>query len=366
MTVKTGQRLADLRARMTGTGADLVALGPGPHMTWLLGFHPHADERPCLLLIGKEGEIILMPELNAAGARENTDVRFETWGDAEGPARALSAALAAVDGAKVRAVVLDETMRADFALLLLDALPGARHAFGERTVGALRMIKDEDEYAELKMNAGIADRAMEAAFGAIRPGMREVEVAAVVRAHFASEGAEPMFTIIGTGGNGAFPHHHTGDAQLKPGDAVVIDIGGRKGAYSSDITRMAAVGRAPDGYAEVHAIVENAVQAAMAAARPGVQAKEVDAAARGVIAAAGYGDYFLHRIGHGLGVEIHEPPYVTATSETVLEPGMVFSIEPGIYLPGRFGLRLEEIVILRDDGPEVFSSLPWTLRMVGG
>lgn len=366
MNATTAQRLADLRARMVETGADLVALGPGPHMTWLLGFHPHADERPCLLLVGKEREAFLMPELNATGSRPHTDIPFMEWSDADGPKRALADALAVVDGSGVRRVVLDETMRTDFALLLLDAIPGAKPSFGERTVGALRMVKDAGEYAELKMNAGIADRALEAAFAVIRPGISEKEIAAIVRAHFASEGAEPMFTIIGTGPNGAFPHHHTGDTLLSAGDAVVIDIGGRKGAYSSDITRMAAVERPPEGYAEVHGVVESAVQAAVAAARPGVVAKAVDDAARGVIAAAGYGQYFLHRTGHGLGVEIHEPPYITATSETVLEPGIVFSIEPGIYLPGRFGLRLEEIVILRDDGPEILSSLPRALRVAGG
>lgn len=137
----------------------------------------------------------------------------------------------------------------------------------------------------------------------------------------------------------------------------MIDIGGRRQGFPSDITRMAAVGRAPEGYAEVHAVVERAVQAALAAARPGVTARTVDAAARTVIADAGYGDHFVHRTGHGIGIDIHEPPYITSTSETVLEAGMSFSIEPGIYLPGRFGIRLEEIVVLRDDGPRIPSGL---------
>ena len=128
---------------------------------------------------------------------------------------------------------------------------------------------------------------------------------------------------------------------------------------------MAVIGEAPEGYEEVHAIVEAAVQAAMKATRPGVAAKEVDAAARGVISQAGYGEYFVHRTGHGMGIEIHEPPYLTSVSETVLEAGMVFSIEPGIYIPGRFGIRLEDIVILREDGPEIFSELPRDLRYIG-
>ena len=144
---------------------------------------------------------------------------------------------------------------------------------------------------------------------------------------------------------------------------MVIDIGGRKDGFPSDMTRMAVIGHAPEGYEKVHAIVERALCAALAAARPGVRAMDVDAAARNVIAEAGYGEYFVHRLGHGLGIEVHEPPYLTSTSETVLDEGMVFSIEPGIYLPGRFGLRLEDIVILRADGPEILSSLPRTLHV---
>jgi Xaa-Pro aminopeptidase len=256
-------------------------------------------------------------------------------------------------------------MRADFALLLLDAVPGAEHRFTDDTIGRLRMCKDDGEAALLKMNAGIADRAMRKAFASIRAGMSELALAQIIRDHFAAEGAAPAFWIVGGGPNGAFPHHQTGERTLAEGDAVVIDIGGRKDGYPSDITRMVAIGRPPDGYGEIHQIVEQAVQAAMAAARPGVPAKAVDAAARTVIADAGYGEFFVHRTGHGMGIEGHEPPYITATSETVLEEGMVFSIEPGIYLPGRFGIRLEDIVILRQDGPEILSGLPRALHIAG-
>lgn len=361
----TKNRLAALRERMHETGTGLVALGPGSHMQWLLGFHPHPDERPCLLLVGPEKETFLMPVLNAEGSREMTDVEFHTWSDAEGPEGALTMALKAVGATSVEKVVLDETMRADFALLLLENVPGAGHGFTADTVGALRMRKDEGEYRALKMNAEIADRAMQKAFSAIRPSMTETELAAVVKEHFSSEGATPAFWIVGGGPNGAFPHHQTGERKLEEGDAIVIDIGGRKGGYPSDITRMAVVGRPPEGYGQIHTIVEKAVQAALKAAHPGVKAKEVDAAARNVIADAGYGDYFVHRTGHGMGIDGHEPPYITATCETVLEEGMVFSVEPGIYLPGRFGIRLEEIVILRADGPEILSSLPRDVHVAG-
>ena len=359
---ETAARLTALRERMRDKGTDLLALGPGSHMQWLVGFHPHADERPCLLLVSQSAECFLMPVLNAEGSREHTNIAFHTWVDDEGPDKALANALEATGAQAARSASIDETMRADFALLLLGALPGARHSFTDDTVGALRMRKSDGEFARLKASAAVADRAMQKAFASIRPGMSERGLATLISDHFASEGAATLFTIVGGGGNGAFPHHQSGERKFAVGDAVVIDIGARKDGFPSDITRMVVVGRPPEGYEDVHAIVERAVLAAMKAARPGVKAKEVDAAARTVIADAGYGEFFVHRTGHGLGIDGHEPPYITATSEAVLEEGMVFSIEPGIYIPGRFGIRLEDIVILRADGPEIFSDLPRTVH----
>ncbi|RZV98554.1 MAG: M24 family metallopeptidase, partial [Rhodobacteraceae bacterium] len=278
--------------------------------------------------------------------------------------KALTRLLSETGAETAQSLVLDEAMRADHAALVQDALPGAARSFTEATVGRLRMTKVAEEFTRLKDNARIADRAMQAAWAAMRPGMTETEVADVVAESFAAAGAAPLFRIIGTGGNGAYPHHHTGRTKLAMGDAVVMDIGAGKDGFSSDITRMAVIGAPPEGYAEIHAIVERAVQAAMAAARPGAKAHEVDDAARGVITEAGYGDYFVHRTGHGMGVEVHEPPWITATSQTPLEVGMVFSIEPGVYLPDRFGLRLEDIVMLRADGPEILSDLPRDVRVI--
>lgn len=361
---KTQDRLTRLRSRMEAEEIDLVALGPGAHMDWLMGFHPHPDERPCLACITPEAAAFLMPALNAEGSRPHTDLPFHEWSDAEGPDGAFATLLDALGAGAARRIVLDETMRADFAALVQEALPGAERQFTASTIGSLRMRKDEDEYRVLKENALIADQAMEAGWAAMAAGLSELEVAKVIRERFKALGAEPLFTIIGAGGNGAFPHHHTGPTRLAQGDAVVMDIGGGMNGYSSDMTRMAVLGTPPEGYEAVHAIVEAAVQAALKAARPGAKAHEVDDAARGVIAAAGYGDYFVHRTGHGMGVEVHEQPYITSVSQTVLEPGMVFSIEPGIYLPGRFGIRLEDIVILRDDGPEILSQLPRTLKVL--
>ena len=356
--MQSPDRMLRLRTAMKAQGIDLLALAPGSHLEWLAGFSPHPDERACLLLVGTERAAFLMPSLNAEEARKHSQLPFCTWADAEGPTQALQASLAAAGGAGAKRVALDEAMRADIALLLLGALPGAAHTFTDGTLGKARMQKDPSEVQALLASAHIADEAMRAAFAGLRPGVSELEIAKVVRDGFSARGATPLFEIVASGPNGAFPHHGASARKLQVGDAVVIDIGGRKDRFPSDITRMAVLGHPPEGYAEVHAVVERAVQAALAAVRPGVEAKEVDAAARGVIAAAGYGEYFVHRTGHGLGLDLHEPPYLTATSKTVLNEGMTFSIEPGIYLPGRFGIRLEEIVVVRARGAEVFSRLP--------
>jgi Xaa-Pro aminopeptidase len=350
-------KINSLRLRMKDSNLDLLVLGPGTHMRWLLGFSPYPDERPCMLLIGKEKETFLMPSVNAEDVRKKTDIAINIWKDEDGPDQALKEALLYIGETNAKHIAIDEAMRSHFALIVIDELPNPTYEFTGSTIGALRMRKDQTEFINLKENALIDDRAMQAGFAAIKEGVTELEIGEAINNHFISEGAKPQFCIVGSGPNGAFPHHHTGDRKVEYGDAVLIDIGGRKGTFPSDMTRMSVVGEPPEGYLEIHAIVERAVQAAMAAARPGVMAKEVDAAARGVITEAGYGDYFVHRTGHGLGIDIHEPPYITATSEVILDEGMVFSIEPGIYLQGRFGVRLEEIVILRANGPEILSEL---------
>jgi Xaa-Pro dipeptidase len=249
-------------------------------------------------------------------------------------------------------------MRADFALLLLGALNSPQHTFLAETLSHLRSQKDQSEFSRLKAAARIDDEAMKAAFAHARPGMTELELDGFIRDFFRAHGSRPEFTIVGFGENAAFPHHHSSDRALKADDVILIDIGCRIDGYPSDMTRMGTIGRKPEDFDTVHAIVDSAVRAALAAARPGVKAKDVDAAARGAITAAGYGEKFLHRTGHGLGIDIHEPPYITATSETVLQEGHVFSIEPGIYLKGRYGMRLEEIVYLGKDGPIILSDLP--------
>jgi Xaa-Pro aminopeptidase len=357
-------RLDRLRQRMATTGTDLLALAPGAHMRWLMGFAPHPDERLCLLLVGAERAAFVMPALNADDARQHCDLPFHRWADADGAAQALSSALADVAPAP-RKLSLDETMRADHALALLDVLPGVARGFASDDVSALRQIKDDAELAMLAENARIADLAQIAVRDALRPGVTELELAQVARDVFAAHGATTVFAHVAFGANSALPHHTGGARELGAGDVVMVDVGGRLGGHVSDITRMAAFGPPPDDYAAVHAVVEKAVAAAFAAARPGARAHAIDDAARGVIDAAGYGANFPHRTGHGLGLEVHEPPYITATNTQILQEGMVFTIEPGIYLPGRFGVRLEEVAVVTADGARKLSGLSRDLHIAG-
>lgn len=358
-------RLARLRARMAETGTDLVALGPTSHMLWLSGADPHGDERPVMLLVSQSHAGFLMPALNANSVRQATDLPFETWADDEGPDAALARLLATCQATgNGISVALDETMRADFALLLLDNLQTPKRAFCDETVGHLRAMKDTAEEVKLRTCAHLNDAAASAGFAALEAGVTERDIAQIIQAHYKANGATTEFTIVAFGQNGAFPHHHNGDTKLEEGMAVLIDTGCRLDGYPSDMTRCGWFGDTPENeFLKIADVLEQAVQAALDVAKPGVIARDVDAAARGVIETAGYGEYFLHRTGHGLGIDIHEPPYITATSTTVLDEGHVFSIEPGIYLPGRFGIRLEDIVILKSDGPSILSDLArdiWT------
>jgi Xaa-Pro aminopeptidase len=258
-------------------------------------------------------------------------------------------------------------MRADHLLLLQEAIPAAGFVTASIAVRPLREVKSEGELRLLQAAADAGDTAIRAAFAACRPGVTELDVADAAAAAFRSAGCEEVvFTIVGSGPNGAYPHHHAGGRALGPGDAIVIDIGARRDGYMTDITRMAFVGAPTDRYLEVHRTVEAAVQAGLDAARPGATCHEVDAAARGAIDDAGFGEYFVHRTGHGLGISTHEPPWIMRGEDVELKVGMVHSIEPGIYLPGELGVRLEEIVHVTEDGCERFSRLPRDLQVVDG
>jgi Xaa-Pro aminopeptidase len=256
-------------------------------------------------------------------------------------------------------------MRADHLLLLQDAVPGASFVNGSLAVRPLREIKSDGELRALQASSDVADRAVRAALAACRPGATEIQVADTAAAVFREAGCEDPFTIVASGPNGAYPHHHTGGRELQDGDAIVIDIGAHLDNYASDITRMVFVGEPTERYLEVHRTVEAAVQAALAASKPGATCHDVDAAARSTIEEAGFGEYFVHRTGHGLGISTHEPPWIMRGEDVELQVGMVHSIEPGIYLPGELGVRLEEIVHVTADGCQPFSRLPRDLHVAG-
>jgi len=345
--------------RMQHSRVEGVAIAPGDDFRYLIGFSPTPDERPCYLLAGFRGAALVMPSLNARQVADHTSLPLFSYADADGPAVALEgAAEAAGVPSTCSRLAVGDSMRADALLVLLAKWPAMRPESASRLVGGLRARKSEAELGRLQATADLADQAMTEAFSACRPGATERDIADAASLAFREGSAEEVcHTIVASGPNSAYPHHHTSVRRLAPGDPVTIDIGCRVEGYCSDITRMAILGDASREYEQVHAVVEDAVQAAMARVRPGVACAAIDAAARTAIERAGYGEYFTHRTGHGIGLSVHEGPYVTGTNRELLEPGMVFSIEPGIYLPGRFGVRLEEIVVVTPTGGRRLSRL---------
>lgn len=359
MNHPTTDRIDRLRACMRDAGIALTVVGPTSHMRWLAGLDPHGDERPVMLFVSQTHAGLLLPALNADSVRQHTNLPFHTWTDTDGPDAALRDVIGHLNidwhGATIS---LDEMMRTDFALRVLDTLPPVGREFTERTLSALRAEKDDAEFRALKASALLNDRAVAAGFEALHEGTTEAEVAAVIERVYLAAGAEAEFISVCFGANGAFPHHHTGQTRLSRDSAVLIDAGARHMGYPSDMTRVGWFGTPSAKFLEVAEVVERAVSAALAAARPGAPAHVVDDAARAEITSAGFGPLFKHRTGHGLGIDIHEGPYITATSKAPLRAGNVFSIEPGVYHAGEFGLRLEEIVFLRPDGPEILSEMP--------
>lgn len=351
-------RIAQAQRLMAEREIDLLAVSPGDDMRYLLGDAPYADERPCYLLVDREGSAFVVPQLNAGEASRYVTAPTFTYTDAEGPAEALAAALRSLGDRSPRLAV-DDTMRADFVLTLTQACPKSAVVLGSQVLSPLRMRKSPEEIEALLRSSEHADRAMRDAWSACRVGATEREIADAAAASFRRSGSQDvLFTAVASGPNSAFPHYHAGDRRVRPGDALTLDLSARLDGYASDITRTAVVGPPASRYLEVYRTVEAAVSATLAVIRPGVPLREVDRAARGVIERAGFGPYFTHRTGHGLGLSGHELPSVTQLTTLPIDEGMVFSVEPGIYLPGEFGVRLEEIVYVARDGPRILSTLP--------
>jgi Xaa-Pro aminopeptidase len=349
---------ADYRARMeraarSAADAGLAGLlvAPGPDMVWLTGYTPTAVTERLTVLVLTPGQdpVLVVPTLEAPDAEHAagaTALTLRDWTDGKDP-YAVTAAL--LDG-HGRFGISDNTW-AMHLLGLQRALPETSYASLTDALPMLRAVKDA---AELELLAA-AGAAADATFEEIRKvpfaGRRESDVGQDLAGLLRRFGHSQVdFTIVGSGPNGANPHHEVGDRVIRRGDMVVLDFGGLKDGYGSDTTRTVHVGEPTEEERRVHDIVREAQEAGCQAVRPGVACQEVDRAARAVITDAGYGEYFIHRTGHGIGVTTHEPPYMIEGEEQPLVPGMCFSVEPGIYLPGRFGVRIEDIVTVTEDG----------------
>lgn len=362
MRTETSSRLVQ---RLEELAVDALVLGPTDSFRYALGFAPFSDERMCVLFMSPSRLALVVPAINAQDVRrEAGDLPMMEWRDGETPDDALRRAVSHMAVGAGATIAVDPEMRADVVLALQRALPGAEFVDGAGVLRPVREVKSEGELDRLVASARAADVAMGSALTTCAPGATEADIAAAAVGGFRSAGVDSIsFTIVASGPNGAFPHHHTGKRQLATGDAVVIDLGAKLAHYSSDLTRMAYLGEPSARYCEVHAIVERATAAAIEMVQPGVTCGEIDSAARATIAEAGFGDYFVHRTGHGLGLSMHEPPWIVPGSEEIVAEGMVFSIEPGIYLPGEFGIRLEDIVRVTMTGCEVLSGMSRELHV---
>jgi Xaa-Pro aminopeptidase len=357
---KTQERLHALQKRMQEQQVDMVAIGPTANMRYLLGFLPHPDERLCLLLVEQDKTQMVVPALNAEDIAAQTEQELLSWTDAEGPTQALRKILPKSGTPHLLAV--DGAMRADFLIHLQNLVEPEKVMPLEGLIAPLRLRKSPDEIQALARAAEQADRAMQAGVDACQAGVTEAEIAWVVETAFRQDGAELVdFTLIAAGPNGAYPHHHAGARPIQPGDAIILDIGATLNGYKSDITRMVYFGDPSAEFLRAFDSVREANQRARAAVQVGKTAGEIDAVARGSLEQAGYGPYFTHRTGHGLGLEVHEPPWIMADDRTKLEEGMVFSIEPGAYLTGKFGVRVEDIVTVTKSGAHTLTGFDHAL-----
>ncbi|WP_409329937.1 M24 family metallopeptidase [Trujillonella humicola] len=339
-------------------GLDLLVVTPGSDLRYLSGYDAHAMERLTALVVPRRGEpFLVVPRLEApmvdASPAGALGLQVLAWDETDDAFALLAREAAGRLGTAPARVAVGARTWAEHALGVQRALPGSVLELATPVLDRLRMVKTDAEVAEL-VTAGAAIDRVHARMGEfLRVGRTEAEVGADIAAAILAEGHVGVdFTIVGSGPNGASPHHELSDRVVQAGDVVVVDIGGELATgYRSDCTRTYVVGGEPDARtAEWYAVLQEAQQAASAAVRPGVAAEEVDATARRVIGDAGWGEHFIHRTGHGIGLDTHEAPYIVAGNDLPLVPGMAFSVEPGIYLPGSCGARIEDIVICTADG----------------
>lgn len=362
----------DFRSRMARAGQaaaeeglDGLLVTPGPDLVWLTGYRPTAiTERLTLLVLRSDAEPqLLVPVLerpDAEGAAGAGAVTITDWRDGADPYES-AAALLPTQGT----FAVSDSAWAMHLLGLQRRLPRTAYWSVTERLPMLRAVKDANELARMEAAGAAADATFEEIVKVRFAGRRETDVAADLARLLREFGHEQVdFTVVGSGPNGANPHHEAGDRTILDGDMVVLDFGGLMHGYGSDTSRTVCVGEPMGEMREVHDIVREAQQAGYDAVRPGIPCQEIDLVARRVIADAGYGEQFLHRTGHGIGMTTHEPPYIVEGEELPLVPGMCFSIEPGIYLAGRFGVRIEDIVTVTEDGGRRFNDTDRGLTIV--
>jgi Xaa-Pro aminopeptidase len=371
VTVDRVHAARDLAAE---AGIDLLVLTPGSDLRYLTGYHAHAMERLTALAVPSRGEpFLVVPRLEApmvaASPAAGLELELLPWDELDDPFALLARTAEGRLGSRPQRVAVGSRTWAEHALGVQRALSGSAMELAAPVIDRLRMVKTPAEVEELAAAGAAIDRVHARMGEWLRVGRTETQVGADIGAAILAEGHVAVdFTIVGSGPNGASPHHELSDRTIGAGDLVVVDIGGMTATgYRSDCTRTYVVGGPPDSsVAEWYGVLQAAQEAATAAVRPGVTAEDVDAAARRVIDDAGWGGYFIHRTGHGIGLDTHEAPYIVSGNPLPLEPGMAFSVEPGIYLPGRCGARIEDIVVCTDDGVRILDNGPRELVELAG
>jgi len=343
------RRYAKCREVMAQTGLDCVIVFPGTNMYYLTGFMEEPLERLLVAVLPRSSEpVFIVPELYEKQVKSCTWItEVRAWKDNENPSKLLSEVLRSLSLLNGK-IALDTKMWARFFLMFLNVAPKAVYSDASEVIDGLRAVKSKEEIKVMEESASIADRIIKRIIDASGVGSREKEIANLVELEFRKLGVEsvPFRPIVASGPNGAFPHHKPGVRRFKRGDSVVLDLGAAYKGYCSDITRTIFIEKCGSKEKTVYELVRHAQQLAFESIAEGLEARRVDRAARSHIANKGYGEKFIHRTGHGIGLDVHEAPYIWEGNAQILKTGMTFSVEPGIYLPDRFGVRIEDIVIV--------------------
>jgi Xaa-Pro aminopeptidase len=349
---------------MAEVGVDALLLSLGADLPWLTGYTAMPLERLTMLVMPADGDATLVvPRLEAPRVEHDAALfSMRPWDETENPVEIV----ASLVGRRSRLAISDRAW-ATFLLQLQQLVPQASWSKASDVTSPLRAVKDAEEIGALRDAGAAADRvAAQLQAGEIPMiGRREIEVSRDLGERLRAEGHQRVnFAIVGSGPNSASPHHEPGSRRIEPDEPVVCDFGGTLRGYCSDITRTVFTGAPPAEFVELYALLQRSQAAGVAAAEVGTPAESVDAAARDLIAAGGYGDQFLHRTGHGIGLEEHEDPYLVSGNAQLLEAGHAFSIEPGIYVEGRWGARIEDIVVATTAGPEALNNANHDLVVV--